>query len=345
MQSVILRLWIVAIIIPFEFYQNKFRFKTVVNGRECHFMLDNGSLWDELLFFGSPSVDSLLFEISGETHIGNTTADVAERITVGFSDVEFFEQTAVITRYNPDLPNPWEGFDGQVSATFLKHFVVRIDFDESCIELIPPDRFTYAGRGQVFSMHPGPFNSRTLTTDIDVSGGEPVTLDLLIDLGGLYPLYLPIGRDERITLPADAVEASLGSGLFSQKGYEGKIRSVRLGDYLLENIPAAFTVVKKHSNIYGNTMIGLPLLRCFNVVFDYFNEQIILEPSRLFGETFQAQIFQPKGPYFGQKPPGKEAEQFAPQIITYEVHESPSISPDFKIFWADAGFIDALRTE
>ena len=35
-----------------------------------------------------------------------------------------------------------------------------------------------------------------------------------------------------------------------------------------------------------------------------------------------------KGPYLGQKPPGKRAELFAPDIITYEVHESPSISPD-----------------
>ena len=37
-----------------------------------------------------------------------------------------------------------------------------------------------------------------------------------------------------------------------------------------------------------------------------------------------------KGPYLGQKPPGKKAELFAPGVITYEVHESPSISPDEK---------------
>ena len=34
------------------------------------------------------------------------------------------------------------------------------------------------------------------------------------------------------------------------------------------------------------------------------------------------------GPYLGQKPPGKNAERFAPDVITYEVHESPSISQD-----------------
>jgi hypothetical protein len=35
-----------------------------------------------------------------------------------------------------------------------------------------------------------------------------------------------------------------------------------------------------------------------------------------------------KGPYFGQKPPGKKAVLFAPEVITYEVHESPTFSPD-----------------
>jgi hypothetical protein len=46
--------------------------------------------------------------------------------------------------------------------------------------------------------------------------------------------------------------------------------------------------------------------------------------------SVHAQSPSPQGPYFGQEPPGKEAEPFAPQIITYEAHESPSISPDFK---------------
>ena len=37
-----------------------------------------------------------------------------------------------------------------------------------------------------------------------------------------------------------------------------------------------------------------------------------------------------KGPYLGQKLPGKKAVLFAPEVITYEVHESPSISSDEK---------------
>lgn len=37
-----------------------------------------------------------------------------------------------------------------------------------------------------------------------------------------------------------------------------------------------------------------------------------------------------KGPYLGQKPPGKKAELFAPELINFEVHGSPYISQDAK---------------
>ena len=181
------------IIIPFEFHRNKFRFNATINGRSCNMMLDNGSLWDQLLFFGSPRVDSIGFKITGETSIGKTKADTATDITVRFKDVVFYDQAAVITRYDPKLPNPWEGFDGQISAAFFKHFVVRIDFDKTVIELIPFGKFTYSGKVQALPMQPGPFDSRMITADIITRNGETVTLDMLIDLGGGFtPSIFPL---------------------------------------------------------------------------------------------------------------------------------------------------------
>ena len=42
-----------------------------------------------------------------------------------------------------------------------------------------------------------------------------------------------------------------------------------------------------------------------------------------------------KGPYLGQNPPGKKAVLFAPDVIVYEVHGAPSISPDGKAMIID----------
>jgi hypothetical protein len=274
------------VIIPFEFYKNKFRFKAQINGKDCNMMLDNGTLWDELLFFGSPKVDSFGFNFTEETSIGMTKADVDTNTSIRVKDVIFNKQKAVVSRYEKDRPNLWEGFDGQFSATFFKHFVVKINFDESIIELIPPDSFKYSGSGQEFEMKIGPFNTRTIAAEVTLFNGTIMTIDLLIDIGGLHPLYLPIGKHDKITLPSNAIEVGLGKGLFNQKGYMGRVKSVRFGDYVLKDVLTAFTVVDKEADIFGNTMIGLLLLRRFNLVFDYFNNRIILEPSKSFDESF-----------------------------------------------------------
>jgi hypothetical protein len=279
--------------IPFELYRGKIRMTAKVNGRDCHFMIDNGSLWDELLFFGSPKVDSVALDYTAETVIGDSNvanpvrADIASNVTLTFEDVVFTKQTAIVTRYDPRLPNLWEGTDGQVSATFFKHFVVRIDFDRSVIELLRPEEFDDSDSGRALTMKPGPHDSRTIQADIETSDGSRTSIDLLVDLGGLYPLYLPVGKYDSIRLPKDAVKSSLGAGLFRQEGFLGRVKSIGLGKYVLNDVVTAFTVVDKDADVYGNTMIGFPLLQRFNLTFDYFKERLILEPSEAFDRPFK----------------------------------------------------------
>lgn len=284
------------ITIPFELYRDKIRMTAKVNGRDCHLLIDNGSLWDELLFFGSPKMDSLALKYTGETVIGDSTvanplrADVAPNVSLAFEDVVFTEQTAIVTRYDPRLPNLWEGIDGQVSATFFKHFVVRIDFDRSVIELLRPAGFDDSGKGQALTMKPGPHDSRTIRADIKMQDGSQTSIDLLVDLGGIYPLYLPVGKYEGIRLPENAVESTLGAGLFRHEGFLGRVKSIKLGKYVLNDVVTAFTLVDKETDVYGNTMIGFPLLQRFNLTFDYFDSRLILEPSRAFNDPFKVNM-------------------------------------------------------
>ncbi len=272
--------------IPFEFYRNKFRFKAQINGKDCNMMLDSGSLWDELLFFSSPKVDSIGFRFTDETSIGMTQADVDTNISIRVNNIIFDQQKAIVSRYESNRPNLWEGFDGQFSATFFKHFVVKINFDESNIELIPPEAFAYSGKGQELAMKAGPFNSRTIAAEVELFDRTATTVDLLVDLGWLHPLNLLIGGHEKITLPANAIAGGFGSGFFDQKGSVGRVKGIRLGKYVLKDVLTAFTMVDQKANVFGNSMLGLPLLQKFNVIFDYFNNRIILEPSNSYDEPF-----------------------------------------------------------
>jgi hypothetical protein len=275
--------------IPFEMYRGDIRMTVQINGRDCYFLVDNGALWDDLLFFGSPKVDSLGFRLTGEVALGDTAAaipiiaDTADDITVAFKNVIFTNQSAVMYRYIPGLPNLWEGADGQISAAFFINFVVTIDFDRSVLSLIKPENFDAGDFGQPIDMHLGPHNSRTITTELGMQNGGEIALELLVDMGGIHPLYLPIGKNTKIVLPDDAVETSIAYGIM---GYIGRISCLRIGEYMLADIPTAFTHIDNDVSIFGNQMLGMPLLRRFNVAFDYPNNRMFLKPNQSFAEPF-----------------------------------------------------------
>ncbi len=272
-----------SVTIPFEMYGKNIRMKGRINGEECYVLLDNGSLWDPLLFFGSPKIDSLELDIDGSTLVGESTASTASGIKLEFDGLTLTEQDAVILPYNPGLPNPWEGADLQVSSAFFKNFVVEIDFDKGVIRLTEPKSYEYRGVGEVIEMSSGIFDSRTVQASIRTHEDKSVSLSFLLDLGGIYDLYIPIGSDEDISLPPDAKLQSLGIGGFgASTGHVGTVKEFRIGKYSLESVRAAYVDVSDGQDVYGNTMIGMPLFQRFKVTLDYFNERMILEPSSSF---------------------------------------------------------------
>jgi len=80
---------------PFDIFRGDIRFQCEVNGHKVHMLLDDGYMWDELLFWGSPRIDSLGFEYDGSIEVGGGSADAdkivsmtASGITVRLPDVE-----------------------------------------------------------------------------------------------------------------------------------------------------------------------------------------------------------------------------------------------------------------
>jgi hypothetical protein len=120
--------------------------------------------------------------------------------------------------------------------------------------------------------------------------GSQTSIDLLVDLGGIYPLYLPIGKYDSIRLPKNAVKSGLGTGFFLHEGFLSRVKSIKLGKYVLNDVATAFTLVGRETDVYGNTMIGFPLMQRFNVTFDYFDSRLILEPSKAFNDPFKVNM-------------------------------------------------------
>ena len=280
--------------IPFVIFRDDILMIAEVNGKQVRMMLDNGVLWDQLLFFGSPRIDSLGLDYDSQIQVGGSgegdpvMSDVASDVTIRFPAIEFAGQPAITTPYSSGITNLWEGSDGQISAAFFKNFVVDINFDRSVITLIKPDEFSYTGKGQEIPMEPASFGSWTIPGMLEMTGGTLIPVKFMLDLGASNALTLTTGSTYGIEVPARALETSLGFGVQGEiKGHTGRVRSARIGRYKVNDVVAGFTAPRDDRRTDDDAYIGFCLLSRFNVIFDYPGRRMFIEPNSRYHDPFE----------------------------------------------------------
>jgi hypothetical protein len=276
--------------IPFDVHRGDIRIVGQVGGRPVRMLIDNGVLWDDLLFFGSPLVDSLGFTFEGDVALGGSgegpalESKTTSGVTLRFPGVEFLDQKAVVTPYIPGAPNMWEGSEGQISAALFKNFVVGIDFEKMVITLTEPGKFRYEGAGVVLPMTAMPSGMWAIPATLDVPGQGPLAVDLALDLGNSNPLQISTGGAHGFTFPEESIAASLGFGMQGEVlGRFGPVRKVTLGGITVEDVLTGFD----EGNEFEEAMVGFELLSRFNLTFDYPHERLILEPNSHFADPFE----------------------------------------------------------
>lgn len=287
-----------SIRIPFEIFRGEIRLRGRVGDREVRMLVDNGTLWDELLFFGSPRVDALGLSRDGQARMGGAgagqevLADFAQGVTLGFdgqdgSTLTFEDQDAIITPYDPGAPDPWEGSEGQVSAALFKHFVVAFDFDQGIMTLVSRESFDRAdGKGVEIPITPKPgTGSWTLPGVLTLADGRRLELEMTMDLGWDEALAINVGQAHAITVPPGLERRVLGHGAQGViHGYRGTVRALEIGGYALANPEATYSTVEDGGSKVDEVMVGLGALAHFNVTFDYPGRRLWIVPNR----TFQA---------------------------------------------------------
>jgi hypothetical protein len=254
-------------------------------------LLDNGFLWDPLLFFGSPTVDSFDLEYDGEAEVsGSGDGDpidsrTASNITVTFPGVEFYDQTAIVTPYSSGASRMWWNGEGQISAAFLKHFVVDINFDDMIITLTEPDKFRYHGTGKEIPMIHMFSNSWAIPATLEMADGQVISSELTTDLGyGDWLQLVPRGP-HGFSIPEKALKASLGYGAQGEiRGYFGRVRSLEIAGYKIDNVLTAFVGPDYTETVHHETLLGLAILSQFNFVFDYPSHRMFVEPNKTFNQ-------------------------------------------------------------
>ena len=279
---------------PFELYRGDIRFKCEVNGHPVHMLLDDGYMWDQLLFWGGPEVDSLDLVYDGNTEIGNDRSDklasrTASHITVAFPGAELSEQTAIVTPSSSGVSSMWAGSVGQISAGLFKHFVVDINFDRMVITLIPPEKFTYSGRGNAVRWEPMGFGPRSIPATLRAADGRRVSMKLMMDLGYNDQILLVADGEHQVPLPERKLPTSLGFNMQRQetRGFVGRLPGVEIGGYELKDLVVSYVPQDQSSGTSAEAMVGLGLLTHFNLVFDYHNQRLFVEPNKSFDRPFE----------------------------------------------------------
>jgi membrane-associated protease RseP (regulator of RpoE activity) len=123
--------------------------------------------------------------------------------------------------------------------------------------------------------------------------GQVLNAKLLMDSGASHGLMLEPTSSDLIQVPENAVSSLIGRGLGGEiVGKVGRIESISLGSYTLENAIANFPDPNSYSdsikigNVFRNGAIGGEILSRFTVIFNFPAEKVYIKKNSSFRNKF-----------------------------------------------------------
>lgn len=284
--------------LAFRMIKNQMVIQLHINGKgPFNFILDTGvglvlisdpKLIDSVSFqnlrsiyitgFGEGEKLSAFIAPSVDLRIGNT---IAKNISAAILKKDIFELSNYV-----GIP-----IHGLIGYEFFQSFVVRLNFFTSTITVFQPERAYIPRKG---SRIPLSIEERKpyINTNIQLKSGKKLPVKLIIDTGAGHPVSLETMDGVPFELPDERIRGNLGVGLTGPiDGYIGRITSLQLGKYTLNNVIAAFPdyedAASRVFSINRNGNMGLEIIKRFNVVFDYNRAAMYIKPLTTLKETFE----------------------------------------------------------
>lgn len=281
--------------IPFEIDRNKVILPVKVNdSRPLKIILDSGMSSLGVILFKKELGDELSLEgaenyrISGAGQGRESYAIRAESQELTVGDVVFFDQPVLILQNDTMSGFPTDGVMG--NSIFGQH-AVRFDFENKIITLMRSGTFhpdsSWETLDMTFNDHGIPF----VKAAVSVGGEKEIPLHVYIDSASSEALELLVRPDQKFTLPGNLETRYLGRGLSGDiTGQFGRVTALRLGSFVLKDVPTAFPKAEVRSRQPGadGIICNNTLLR-FHVVFDFSGKKLYLKPNSLFGKSFLAE--------------------------------------------------------
>ena len=278
--------------IPFDIERNKVILPIRIDGsRPLKIILDSGMPGQGILLFKKELGEELNLEgaapyrISGAGQGLESTAIRAEAQKLVVGKAEFSHQPVMILQ-----SDTMSGFpsDGVIGNTIFGNHAVRFDFEKKLITLMEPGSFRPDLSWETMAMTFNDLGIPFIQVKISVNGENEIPLHVYIDSASSESLELLVKQDQKFTTPENLETRYLGRGLDGDiTGLFGRVARLRLGSFMLEDVPAAFPKAEVRSRQPGaEGIIGNDTLMRFHVVFDFSESKLYLKPNSLYGKPF-----------------------------------------------------------
>jgi hypothetical protein len=210
---------------------------------------------------------------------------------------------------------------GILGYELFSRFIIQIDYEKKVMTLMVPERFRKKRSYQTIPMSVEDTKPYVIAP-VTFSDGRVLNAKLLMDSGASHGLMLEPSSSDEITPPEEAVSSLIGRGLGGEiVGKVGRIKSLQLGSYTLENAianfpdPNSYSDTIKVGNVFRHGAIGGEVMSRFTVIFNFPAEEIYLRKNSNFKHKF----------YYNLS--GITLKAKGAQLATFEVTEVRKMSP------------------
>ncbi len=277
---------------PFKLISNHVVIPVEVKGQPLNLILDTGMPLSGGLLFNNEKVEKLNLQYGGKAMVmgvggEGTECNLATGITFNLPDITLPNQMVLVMDQDSSQSGSFENKDGIIGYTLFSRFVVYINYDEMEITLTEPDRFAYTETGWEFPIRIDHYPFLVCTANITGDGNIPI--ELVIDTGNGTALTLNTEAREDLVLPEQVIAYEMRSIGSKIDRLMGRIKYLELGPYIFTNCLSSFRTSSHEPPPpwAKEGALGQELLRRFNIIFNYKEEKIILEPNSHYDEAFE----------------------------------------------------------
>ncbi len=177
--------------------------------------------------------------------------------------------------------------DGIIGYSFLRRYIVHLDFDKRIMEVYAPGRYKYPRGGQLLR----PNFSTLPLMQASIQDNKTFLNRFIFDTGaGLcFLLSRDYVEDSSVFKSKRKFFLTQAEGLGGKKQMEiAVMKSIKIGNYKFKKVPVHIFEddynVTNYPTLGG--LIGNDLLRRFNIILNYPDQSIHLKPNNHFNDPF-----------------------------------------------------------